>query len=191
MTEQTHYAAELSEEARILLAHDALDFNAGDWEPEHQVRHLKEQIEMALRHLKTIISRNTGPGPLAEDLKLVQAENLEFRKAFHGSNPFFVFDDQGVFEEFKTLKERDSYASDAIQSCLHDNWDEGVTNIVAGVITARTKQTNVRQRPDNLDENGCDEDGHCWDESWSHTCNYELIPIQHENTSADSEPTHG
>lgn len=194
MTEQKHYTAEQIDQALYELYDlsvsepEAFELGSfelvgedengceGSWECE--VTDLARRSHDVIKQLQSALIEITS-------------ENLELRKAFCGSKPFFAFDDQGVFEEFETLKERDAYASDAIQGCLHDSWDEAVTNIVAGIITARTEQTNVKQRPDNLDENGCDEDGHCWDESWSHTCDYELIPIQPQVASANPESAHG
>ena len=41
----------LMQQAHSFLALNALEFDAGEWEPKKQVRHLREQIELAKRHL--------------------------------------------------------------------------------------------------------------------------------------------
>jgi predicted nucleic acid-binding Zn-ribbon protein len=39
-------------ECTLYLALDALDFDAGDWSDESIIRHLREQIELARKHLR-------------------------------------------------------------------------------------------------------------------------------------------
>lgn len=63
----------ISTEARILLAHEALSFHPGDWQPDSITRHLEEQSEMARNHLQEIINHNTCS--LTEDLKNLLEKN--------------------------------------------------------------------------------------------------------------------
>jgi len=78
------------------------------------------------------------------------------------------------------MEERDAYAKECIQSYLDDWWNESVSRIVAGVLTHRVKQTDREERPDTLDEDGCDEDGYAWGD-YDYSCNYELLPILAKN----------
>ncbi len=96
------------------------------------------------------------------------------------SMPYFVHDPEGDgFTYFTTEKERDEFASEAIQEYLDDGWSEEVTYVVTGVITHRAAQTDLVHRPcnDELDEEGMDEDGVCWDADWDYICNYKLLPL--------------
>ena len=98
------------------------------------------------------------------------------------NRPFFVYDPGGYgFSYFATEQERDDAAHSVIRSYHDSEWDEEVTDVVAGTLTHKVTQTDVVQRPDNLDEDGCDEDGACWND-WLHTCNYKLLPLKPDKT---------
>lgn len=93
---------------------------------------------------------------------------------------YFVYDPDGDgFLYYATEEERDDAAKAVIDSYLEDGWDGQVRNIVAGKLTHTAQQTNLEHRPtdDELDEDGCDEEGVHWDD-FDHRCNYELLPIK-------------
>lgn len=95
------------------------------------------------------------------------------------NRPFFFYDSEGDgFTYYATEEERDAAAHDAIQDYLDDDWNESVTNIVAGKLTHTTEQYDVKYKPPahELDEDGLDNEGHCWD-SHDIICNYGLQPI--------------
>jgi len=95
------------------------------------------------------------------------------------NRPYFFYDPEGDgFMYYATEEERDKAADNAIHEYLDDGWSEDVTNIVAGKLTHITRQCNVVSRPsdDDLDEDGCDEDGFYWSD-FPCTCDYELQPL--------------
>jgi hypothetical protein len=94
-------------------------------------------------------------------------------------HPYFVNNPYGdglVF--FANEKERDNYAADCIQTYLDDGWDEEVENVVAGVVTHRATQVDRVEKPpeEDLDEEGCDEDGTDWRDV-DFLCGYKLLPL--------------
>ena len=92
---------------------------------------------------------------------------------------YFVNDPEGYgFEEFDNPKERDEFAESCIQNYLQDCWDEQVTNVVVGEVTHQATQVDRRERPEEIDEEGCDGEGTYWDDDWLYTCNYKLLPIE-------------
>lgn len=72
MQAATEISVTISQEARILLAHEALSFEPGDWNPESITRHLKTQSKLAHGHLQAIIDHNTCP--LTDDLQRLQQQ---------------------------------------------------------------------------------------------------------------------
>lgn len=97
----------------------------------------------------------------------------------HKDYPFWCNDPEGdglVF--FRTEAERDSYAKDVIRYYLDGGeWREAVSTVCAGVLTHIATRTNVEKRPDNLDEDGCDDEGLYWEDHVEYRCDYELKPI--------------
>ena len=101
-------------------------------------------------------------------------------------NKYFLYNPEGDgFETFETKKECELAANNAIQNYLDDGWDELVTNVVAGVITHRATQVDLENRPDNVNEDGEDEEGGWWATEWDHKCNYKILPIRRETTSQE------
>jgi len=92
---------------------------------------------------------------------------------------YFVHEPEGDgFTYFSDEKERDDFAQGVIQEYLQDGWGEGVDRVVTGILTHTTEQTNVKHREDQkIDNEGCDENGTCWDDDWDHICNYELTSL--------------
>jgi len=93
------------------------------------------------------------------------------------NRPYFFYAPEGdCFQYYSTEKERDDEASDAINEFLDETWSEEVTNIVAGKLTHTTQQHSLEKRPDNLDEDKCDEEGRYWGDC-SYFCDYDLFPL--------------
>lgn len=78
---------------------------------------------------------------------------------------------------FETIEERDKYAADCIQQYLNDAWSKEVTSVVAGVVTHSVQEIDRKDRPENLDEEGCDGEGIYWDSGCEYICNYKLLPV--------------
>lgn len=53
-------------EANLLLAVEALEFTAGDWDPERVIRHLQEQINLAKNHVIKALKIDPAPQDLKE-----------------------------------------------------------------------------------------------------------------------------
>ena len=88
---------------------------------------------------------------------------------------FFLYDIGDGFQTFSTVALRDAAAKAAIAKYLTgDGWMEDVLDIKVGVITGVATKTNVEQRPDELDENGEDEDGNYWDVDWEERFDVEI-----------------
>lgn len=63
-------------------------------------------------------------------------------------HPFFVYDnDQGEMTCYSTAEERDAGHAEAIANYLDDTWSDGVENIMSGVVTHTTEQTNLQTKP--------------------------------------------
>lgn len=98
---------------------------------------------------------------------------------------FFYFDPQGDgFLYFRTTEDRDGWANDAINDYCEETWDDEVTNVLAGELTHTTEMLWRKERPDNLDEDGIDDDGQCWSSDFDYMCAFGLVPLdqQTENT---------
>lgn len=93
---------------------------------------------------------------------------------------FFVFDAMdGDHYYFDSAAARDQYAAYLIGNYLDDGWDESVEQVMAGELTHLAQATNRVERPpaDQLDAEGNDAEGRCWQESWAFYCDYELLPL--------------
>jgi hypothetical protein len=99
---------------------------------------------------------------------------------FKVTTPYFVYDPEGEgMSYFETIEARDKFASECIEKYLcSDGWSEEVDNVVAGVVTHRAQQTNREDRPDELDEEGCDGEGVYWELDIDYMCNYRILPIR-------------
>ena len=94
---------------------------------------------------------------------------------------YFLYDPEGDgFELFATEKERDVAATKAIDACCDEGWSECVDQICVGVVTHAATKVNERKRPpeEELDEDGCDDNGDYWDQDFSHICDYKLLPLE-------------
>ena len=91
---------------------------------------------------------------------------------------YFVLDPEGNgISYFETIEERDDYAQECIQQYLDGAWSEEVVNVVAGVVTHSAQETDREERPDELDDEDCDDGGIYWEPDCDYRCNYKLLPV--------------
>ena len=93
---------------------------------------------------------------------------------------FFVYDGfaHDGFQTFSTAESRDAAAKTTIAKYqTGDGWMEDVLDIKVGVITGVAAKANVERRPDELDENGEDEDGNYWPPYVQEKCDVEIQPV--------------
>lgn len=91
---------------------------------------------------------------------------------------FFLYDPNDGITFWRTEKERDKAAEDAIDSYLDDEWSEEVSGITAGVVTHHIVEIDRVDRVGELDEEGYDEAGQYWSSSdHDYKCNHALNPI--------------
>ena len=94
---------------------------------------------------------------------------------------YYVYDpneDTSMF--FMTEEEQLGYAADCIDKyCDSGGWDEGVTNIIVGVVTHVVRKTNVIRRPpdSSISEEGFDPWSNYWPKGCKELCNYELARV--------------
>jgi len=93
----------------------------------------------------------------------------------HPSQPYFLFNSAGDgFSYFATPEERDAFAKSEIERYFDDGWDEEVTEVFAGKVTHEVAQIDRVERPDNINEDGDDEEDEHWEDHWEYKCNYKL-----------------
>lgn len=90
---------------------------------------------------------------------------------------YFLFERDNGMMFFKSIQDRQDMF-DSLKDCyLDDVWDEEVENIVAGEVTHATTPTDLKKKPDNLNEDGEDEEGFCWPSQWDYMCDYALTAL--------------
>ena len=93
--------------------------------------------------------------------------------------PFWCYSPEGsgmVF--FRTAEGRDAFVADEVGAYLDcDEWNDEVEMVCAGVVTHRAAQIDRQDRPDHLDDDGCDEEGIYWDQDIKYRCDYAMRPI--------------
>lgn len=98
---------------------------------------------------------------------------------------YFVYDPDGDgFMYYATEEERDKEAAAIINGYFDhsDGWCRDVGNVVAGELTHSAQECDIKWRPtdEELDEDGCDEDGDYWDD-YDYKCNYKLTRLRGDN----------
>lgn len=110
---------------------------------------------------------------------------------------YFVYDPEDGCNEFKTDEERQKAHQEAIDGYLDDGWSEEVTQVVSGIVTHKTVQTNLERRPAACAHHPEHDDDDCdaciaWSEYPDHNyetcCQYEpaLIRTSDNATASDS-----
>jgi hypothetical protein len=93
------------------------------------------------------------------------------------THPFVLVDPGDTPAFFETAEECDKAAADAIAEHLDcDGWSDEVDSLWVGTVAAVAAKVDVRQRPDDLDESGCDGEGTYWGE-FDELCRYELQAV--------------
>ena len=85
-------------------------------------------------------------------------------------------------EYFDTEDEARESAAEAIEDYRDpvDGWDdESVSKVIVARVVAYAGPVNVVERPldQDLDEDGCDEDGNHWEDGQADICDYELLDV--------------
>lgn len=85
---------------------------------------------------------------------------------------------------FENEIDRDKIVNEIIEECLDDGlWSDDMVNSIEigeSEITHKVVQTNVKTRPDNLDEDNYDEDGFYWPDNYEYICDYEMQKIKED-----------
>ena len=97
-----------------------------------------------------------------------------------------VYDPNEGYVYFATFELALKYANELLDICRTETifddmgWDSETENIViekCEVVYAAT-QVNRVDKPDNLDEDDCDENGEQWDTRFDYICDYQMLPIK-------------
>ncbi len=96
--------------------------------------------------------------------------------------PWFAYcPDNGVMA-FETEEKAKAQAEEFIEAWLDADtgWDELVDQVFVGRAIHISGQVDRVDRPDEreIDEDGCDEDGHYWGGDYEYFCNYQLLPVE-------------
>ncbi|VVE54173.1 hypothetical protein [Pandoraea terrigena] len=95
---------------------------------------------------------------------------------------YFVHDNEGGYNEFKSDAERDAAHKSAIEGYLDDGWSEEVDSVVSGIVTHKTVKCNVEPRPESCAEHPENDGENCdaceaWNEypdhEFDYCCSYE------------------
>lgn len=96
----------------------------------------------------------------------------------HPDYRFWLNDpEEGGIVYYRTCEDRDAAAKTQIEAYLNDGWSEDVEYVSAGEVTHFAQCLNKEMRPDDLDEDGCDEDGEDWSDGAEWRGWYKLEPI--------------
>ncbi len=100
--------------------------------------------------------------------------------------PWFSYSPDGDFLFFSTEEEAKEHAEGEIPDYCQDTWDEEVEGVLVGRVSLVATQTDLQHRPpeDQLDDDGCDEDGNYWDDGVDYRCDYKLLPLASETEKA-------
>lgn len=103
---------------------------------------------------------------------------------------FFLWDPEGdKMTYYKNIVDRDEAAREAIENYLDDGtWSEETDRVVAGVVTHQATQTNIQHPVGEINEDGEDEEGTFWSSDIDYSCDYEMLPIDHEKTATNPYP---
>jgi hypothetical protein len=87
---------------------------------------------------------------------------------------WFVYAADNEFETFSTEAEAIAVAKLLIPKYLVNGvWEDGVDEIKVGCFTHQVSEID---RPQDLDEHGCDREGNSWGDLLEYKCNYDLVP---------------
>lgn len=85
---------------------------------------------------------------------------------------------------YRTAEERDDAAIELLsyfrEDARTDGWDESVEELIAGEVTHVVEETDYREKPDTVDEDGYDADGVYWPADFDFWCDYEIKKLEAE-----------
>jgi len=87
------------------------------------------------------------------------------------------------YEFFDDIDERNEFVKELIDDCKDEDdiWDDDLLNEISigeGIETHHVVQTDVKYRPDDLDQYLMDKDGFYWPNNYDYICNYEMKKIK-------------
>jgi hypothetical protein len=89
---------------------------------------------------------------------------------------WFVWAADNEFETYLTQAEAVAAAKLLISKYLVDGvWEDGIDEIKVGCFTHEMVEIDRVDRPQDLDEHGCDREGNSWGDL-EFKCNYDLVP---------------
>lgn len=103
---------------------------------------------------------------------------MDIKYSPDAEHTFMLYSEGSGLTFWKTAQERDEYAKDEIRTYLDDGeWSDEVERVFAGNVTAVVRPCNVKERPEQLDEDGYDEDGDHWEHGVDYRCDYALASL--------------
>jgi len=82
---------------------------------------------------------------------------------------------------YDNANDRDIEAALILKDCFdYDEWTSDVEDLKCGIsmITHRAIQVNREDRPDNVNEDGYDENDYCWPDDCEFKCDYEIKEVK-------------
>lgn len=105
----------------------------------------------------------------------MEKRDMKYRP--HPDYRYWLYNPEGDgMTYYRTKEDRDKAGAEAVAAYLDDGWTEEVEYVAAGEVTHSAQCLNKKQRPDDIDEEGCDGEGTYWgDFTW--IGNYALEPM--------------
>ncbi len=96
----------------------------------------------------------------------------------HPEYRFWLYDPEGDgMTYYRTREARDDAGEQAIAAYLDESWADEVEGVVAGEVTHFAQCLDKKMRPDDLDDEMCDDEGAYWPHDWQWMGNYTLAAI--------------
>ena len=97
------------------------------------------------------------------------SEKQDRRRVPHSDYRYWLYDHRdGGMAYYRTREDRDAAGKKAVASyLLYDEWDEEVDSVAAGEVTHIAQCLDLALRPQELDDDGCDDEGTYWGDAES------------------------
>ena len=114
---------------------------------------------------------------------------MDMKKNPHADYKYWLYAPEGDgMTYYRTREDRDKAGEDAIAVYLDaDGWSEDVEYVAAGEVTHVAQCVDRKERPTNLDADGCDEEGIYWGDCES-MGNYTLEPPASDAALEEKKP---
>jgi len=141
--------------------------------------------------LKALLAATTSSG----QNKVIGSDSVVDVEPIDAPARYFVYSPESGYNEYDTNAERARYHQAEIDSYLDDGWGEGVEQVVSGIVTHVTVQTDVQKRPlpcpEHPDHDGeqcdaCDEYNNFPDHAYEECCSYKPAPLVFVTASSPS-----